>query len=68
MLEGTLHTNDVKVILANMMCVLLFSMAEINQMLQAVLFTATIVYTIVRIIHEIKKINSNGKGNQGDKE
>jgi len=70
MLEGTLHTSDVKVILANVMCMLLFNIADINHVLQAVLFFATIIYTIVRIIHEIKKIKGNGKseGSQGGQE
>ena len=68
MLESALHTNDVKVILANVMCMLLFNIADINHILQAILFFATIIYTIVRIIHEIKKIKANGKGDQGSQE
>jgi endonuclease V-like protein UPF0215 family len=61
MIDATLHTNDVKVILINSLCMLIFNIVDVNHFLQALLFIATIFYTVVRIFHEVKKIRENGK-------
>jgi hypothetical protein len=53
---------DVKVISANAICMVILSMQNINSFLQSVLFIATIIYTIIRIVNEVK----NGKVNKDD--
>ena len=52
-----IHFEDVKVVSANAICMVILSIQNINSFLQSVLFIATIIYTIVRIVNEVK----NGK-------
>jgi hypothetical protein len=46
---------DAKVIGANVICMIMLSVNNLNQTLQTILFLATITYTIFRAINEIKK-------------
>ena len=50
-----LQIEDLKVIAANTVCMVMLSINNINTELQTILFLATIGYTIVRTINEIKK-------------
>ena len=48
---------DVKVVSANVICMTILSIENINSLLQSGLFIATIIYTVIRIVNEVK----NGK-------
>lgn len=58
-----LEMDDLKVIGANMFCMIILEIKTINIELQTILFLATIVYTIIRTINEIQKFirERNGK-------
>jgi hypothetical protein len=59
---------DVKVVSANVICMTILSIENINSLLQSVLFISTIIYTIVRIVNEAKnnKVKNDNAGS--DKE
>jgi hypothetical protein len=61
-----IHLDDIKVLGANTICMVLLKMEEINTVLQSILFFATIAYTIIRTINEINKFKKNGKANSTD--
>ena len=50
-----LHFEDIKVLGANTACMVVLAVNNINNYLQTILFLATITYTIVRTVNEIKK-------------
>lgn len=52
------HFNDIKVIGVNAICMAILQMKEINLGLQTALFLVTIIYTIIRIVNELKKYGS----------
>jgi len=54
-----LQIEDVKVLGANTVCMIMLSINSINAELQTILFLATIGYTIIRAINEIKKFRKN---------
>jgi hypothetical protein len=56
-----LQIDDAKVFGANIVCMLILKIQNVNTELQTVLFIMTIVYTIFRIANEIKKLVKNGK-------
>ena len=56
-----IQIDDIKVFGANAICMVLLKIQEMNDTLQSVLFFATIVYTIIRIINEVQKFKKNGK-------
>lgn len=56
---------DVKVVSANAICMTILSIENINSFLQCILFISTIIYTIVRIVKEVKKKkDDNASGNK----
>lgn len=57
----TFHADDIKVIGANIICMIILKIDDINDELQAIMFLATIAYTVVRTISEVKKLKENGK-------
>jgi hypothetical protein len=59
---------DFKVFCANTMCMIVLSADTININLQSILFLSTIIYTIIRIINEIKKFRHKKYDNPTDKE
>lgn len=63
-----LSFEDFKILSANMMCMILLGVDTINTNLQSVLFFATIIYTFVRIINEVKKFRHKKYDNTTDKE
>ena len=56
-----IHLDDIKVLGANTICMVLLKMEEMNTALQSILFFATIAYTIIRTINEVKKLKRDGK-------
>lgn len=62
-----LHFEDIKVVGANAICMTILSIENINSLLQSGLFIATIIYTIVRIVNEVKngKARSSESANSG---
>ena len=58
-----IQIDDIKVFGANAICMVLLKIQEMNDTLQSVLFFATIVYTVIRIINEVQKFKKNGKAN-----
>lgn len=48
------HFQDVKVISANAICMALLSIENVNSLLQSFLFLSTIIYTMIRIVNEVK--------------
>ena len=58
-----LELDDLKVIGANILCMVVLEIKTINVELQTLLFICTIVYTLVRTANEIKKLinKKNGK-------
>jgi hypothetical protein len=54
---------DLKVIGANALCMIVLQVNSLNIELQTILFLVTIIYTIIRIVNEIKKLITNGKTN-----
>lgn len=61
-----LHLEDVKVIGANATCMVVLAINNINTHLQTVLFLATITYTIVRTVNEVKKFKYKKYGEAGN--
>jgi hypothetical protein len=55
--------DDIKVMGANIVCMIMVQFQNLNDALQAILIIATITYTIARTVNEIKKIRRNGKTN-----
>jgi hypothetical protein len=53
--------DDIKVLGANTMCMVLAKIQDMNDTLQSVLFFATIAYTVVRTVNEINKFKKDGK-------
>ena len=52
--------DDIKVLGANTMCMVLAKIQDMNDSLQAILFFATIAYTVVRTVNEINKFKKDG--------
>jgi hypothetical protein len=61
-----IHLDDIKVLGANTICMVLLKMEEINTILQSILFFATITYTIIRTINEVKKLKKNGEADSNN--
>lgn len=61
----TLDMEDIKVVGANLVCMVVLNIQQINAELQAILFISTITYTVIRIINEIIKFK-NGKKHSDD--
>jgi len=59
---------DLKVIGANTLCMVILQVNSLNIELQSILFLVTIIYTMIRIVNEIKKLITNGKTNGGSAE
>lgn len=57
-----LETDDLKVIGANALCMVVLEIKTINIELQTLLFICTIVYTLVRTVNEVKKLISKKDG------
>lgn len=53
--------DDIKVVAANVVCMVIAQFETINGALQSILILATIAYTVMRTINEIKKWKHNGK-------
>ena len=49
------YFEDLKVLGANLVCIISLQISTIPHDLQSILFIATIVYTVVRIANEVKK-------------
>lgn len=60
------HFDDIKVLGANTVCMVLLKIQDMNTVLQSILFFATIAYTMVRTINEVKKFKENGKANSAN--
>ena len=58
-----IEIEDLKVLGANVLCFITINNAELNIVLQTILFLATIIYTLARTLNEYKKY-INGKRNQ----
>jgi hypothetical protein len=55
-----IEIEDLKVLGANVLCFITINNAELNIVLQTILFLATIIYTVARTLNEYKKyINGN---------
>lgn len=65
-----LEIEDVKVLGANIVCMIALEINAMNIELQSILFLATIGYTIVRTANEIQKFirERNGKADVGSAE
>ena len=65
-----LEIEDVKVLGANIVCMIALEINAMNIELQSILFLATIGYTIVRTANEIQKFirERNGKADSGPTE
>jgi hypothetical protein len=59
---------DVKVVGANAICMTILSIENVNSLLQSVLFISTIIYTIVRIVKEVKNNKVKNDNASSDKE
>ena len=57
-----IEIEDLKVLGANVLCFITINNAELNIVLQTILFLATIIYTLARTLNEYKKY-INGKRN-----
>jgi hypothetical protein len=57
-----IELEDLKVVGANVLCFITINNAELNIVLQTILFLATIIYTVARTLNEYKKY-INGKRN-----
>ena len=60
------HFDDIKVLGANTICMVLAKIQNMNDSLQAILFFATIAYTVVRTINEINKLKKDGKADSNN--
>lgn len=65
-----LEIEDIKVLGANIVCMIALEINAMNIELQSILFLATIGYTIVRTANEIQKFirERNGKADGGSAE
>lgn len=61
-----IQIDDIKVFGANAICMVLLKIQEMNDTLQSVLFFATIVYTVIRIINEVQKFKKNSRVKDDD--
>ena len=65
-----IHSEDIKVVLANVTCMVVAQFETLNAVLQAILIVATITYTIARTVNEIKKFkekrNTNNQQNEAE--
>ena len=57
-----LELDDLKVIGANALCMVVLEIKTINVELQTLLFICTIVYTLVRTVNEVKKMINKKDG------
>jgi len=53
------HFDDIKVLGANTVCMVLAKIQNMNDSLQSILFFATIAYTVVRTVNEINKLKKD---------
>jgi hypothetical protein len=53
------HFDDIKVLGANTVCMVLAKIQNMNDTLQSILFFATIAYTVVRTVNEINKLKKD---------
>jgi fucose permease len=53
------HFDDIKVLGANTVCMVLAKIHDMNGTLQSILFFATIAYTVVRTVNEINKLKKD---------
>ena len=60
------HFDDIKVLGANTICMVLAKIQNMNDSLQAILFFATIAYTVVRTVNEINKLKKDGKADSNN--
>lgn len=60
--------DDIKVVTANVVCMVMVQLENLNTVLQAILIVATITYTVARTVNEIKKIQEKRKKIEGDTE
>ena len=60
------HFDDIKVLGANTICMVLAKIHNINDSLQSILFFATIAYTVVRTVNEVNKLKKDRKENSTD--
>jgi hypothetical protein len=52
---------DLKLLSANTMCMIVLGINSINTNLQSILFLATILYTVIRIVNEVRDILNKKK-------
>ena len=60
------HFDDIKVLGANTICMVLAKIQNMNDSLQAILFFATSAYTVVRTVNEINKLKKDGKADSNN--
>jgi hypothetical protein len=63
-----LQMDDIKVVTANVVCMVMVQLENLNTVLQAILIVATITYTVARTVNEIKKIQEKRKKIEEDTE
>ena len=56
-----IELEDLKVVGANILCFITINTAELNIILQTILFLATIIYTLARTLNEYKKYKATLK-------
>tara|TARA_R110000822_G_scaffold110075_2_gene240069 strand:+ start:135 stop:311 length:177 start_codon:yes stop_codon:yes gene_type:complete len=56
-----IELEDLKVVGANVLCFITINNAELNIILQTILFLATIIYTLARTLNEYKKYKATLK-------
>lgn len=56
-----IEIEDLKVLGANVLCFITINNAELNIVLQTILFLATIIYTLARTLNEYKKYKATLK-------
>lgn len=56
-----IELEDLKVLGANVLCFITINNAELNIVLQTILFLATIIYTLARTLNEYKKYKATLK-------
>jgi hypothetical protein len=56
-----IELEDLKVVGANVLCFITINNAELNIVLQTILFLATIIYTLARTLNEYKKYKATLK-------
>jgi hypothetical protein len=60
--------DDIKVMTANVVCMVMVQLENLNTVLQAILIVATITYTVARTVNEIRKIQEKRKKIEEDTE